>query len=51
MPEFYVVKQGDTLTKIARGFGTTPEDIAKANGKPVRQMDKIWVGQKIRLRK
>ena len=51
IPEFYVVKQGDTLTKIAKTFGTTPDEIASANGKPVRQMDRIWVGQKIRLRR
>ena len=51
VPEFYVVRQGDTLTKIARAHGTTPEAIAEANGKTVRQMDNIWVKQKIRLRK
>ncbi|MBO7482993.1 MAG: LysM peptidoglycan-binding domain-containing protein [Kiritimatiellae bacterium] len=50
IPEFYTVKQGDTLTKIARSFGTTPEEVAKVNGKELRQMDRIWVGQKIRLR-
>ena len=50
IPEFYTVKQGDTLTKIARSFGTTPEELAKVNGKELRQMDRIWVGQKIRLR-
>lgn len=50
IPEFYTVRQGDTLTKIARSFGTTPEELAKVNGKELRQMDRIWVGQKIRLR-
>ena len=50
IPEFYTVKQGDTLTKIARSFGTTPEELARVNGKELRQMDRIWVGQKIRLR-
>jgi len=51
MPEFHVVRQGDTLTKIAREYGTTPEELARANGKPLRKMNLLWVGQKIRLRK
>lgn len=51
VPEFYVVRQGDTVTKIAKVFGTTPEELAKINGRTTRQMDKIWVGQKIRLRR
>ena len=51
LPEFHVVRQGDTLTKIAREYGTTPEELAKANGKPLRKMNLLWVGQKIKLRK
>ena len=47
----YVVEKGDTLTKIAREYGTTPEELAKANGKPLRKMNLLWVGQKIKLRK
>ena len=50
VPAVYVVKQGDNLTKIARQFGTTAEAIAKANGKSVSAMNKLWVGQKIKLR-
>ena len=50
VPAVYVVKQGDNLTKIARQFGTTAEAIAKANGKSVNAMNKLWVGQKIKLR-
>ncbi len=50
IPEFYVVKAGDTLTKIAKAYGTTPEKIALANGKPLNKMNLIWVGQKIKLR-
>ncbi len=50
IPEFYVVKAGDTLTKIAKIYGTTPEKIAQANDKPMNKMNLIWVGQKIRLR-
>ncbi len=51
LPADYVVRSGDTLTKIARRFGMTPEELAKINGKPLRKMDVLWVGQKIKLRK
>ena len=51
LPELHVVRQGDTLTKIAREYGTTPEELAKANGKALRKMNLLWVGQKIKLRK
>ena len=50
IPEYYVVKQGDNLTKIARAYGTAAQDIAKANGKSLNAMNKLWVGQKIKLR-
>ena len=50
VPAVYVVKQGDNLTKIARQYGTTAEAIAKANGKSISAMNKLWVGQKIKLR-
>ena len=30
--EFYIVQDGDTFSGIADQFGTTPEDLAKANG-------------------
>ena len=32
--QIYVVKPNDTLTTIARSFGTTVEDIAEANELP-----------------
>ncbi len=51
LPADYVVRAGDTLTKIAKRFGMTPEELAKINGKPLRKMDVLWVGQKIKLRK
>ncbi len=50
IPEFYHVKAGDTLTKIAKVYGTTPEKIAQANDKSLKKMNLIWVGQKIKLR-
>ena len=44
----YVVKKGDTLTKIAKSHGTTVDAIKKLNG--VKNVNKIVVGQKIRLK-
>ena len=32
--QIHVVKQNDTLTRIARSFGTTAEDITEANELP-----------------
>ncbi|MDD2928102.1 MAG: L,D-transpeptidase family protein [Candidatus Omnitrophica bacterium] len=42
----YVIKPGDTLTKIAREFRTTPELIKKSNG---LSDDKIIPGRKIKV--
>lgn len=44
----YVVKNGDTLTKIAKAHGTTVNTIKKLNG--IKDANKIVVGQKIRLK-
>ena len=51
VPEIHVVKAGDTLTKIARLYGTPPEALAELNGKTLKAMNKLAVGQKIKLRK
>ncbi len=45
----YVVKQGDNLTRIARACGSTVTELAELNGKPVKRLEKLWVGQKIKL--
>ena len=45
----YVVKQGDNLTKIARACGATVPELAELNGKPIKRLEKLWVGQKIKL--
>ena len=50
IPEIYTIKQGDTLTKIAKIYGLSVEEIAAANGKSVKKMNVLWVGQKIKLR-
>lgn len=49
-PAFHVVRQGDTITKIAKDYGMTPEEIARINGKPLKRLNNIWVGQKIKLK-
>ncbi len=41
----YIVKQGDTLWKIAKRFGSTVEDIVKVN--KIEDENKINIGQKI----
>ena len=41
----YIVKPGDTLTSIARRFGTTVRAIVEANGLANRNF--IWVGQRL----
>lgn len=50
IPETYTIKQGDTLTKIAKIYGLSVEEIAAANGKSAKKMNVLWVGQKIKLR-
>lgn len=44
----YVVKKGDTLSKIARQYGTTYQALAKLNG--IKNPDKIYVGQKLNIK-
>lgn len=43
--EYYVVKSGDTLSKIASKYGTTYQHLAQVNG--ISNPNKIYVGQKI----
>lgn len=39
----YTVKKGDTLSAIAKQYGTTVDDIAKANN--IKDVNKIYTGQ------
>jgi GH25 family lysozyme M1 (1,4-beta-N-acetylmuramidase) len=41
----YIVKKGDTLSNIAKKYGTTYQKIAKDNG--ITNPNKIYVGQKL----
>jgi LysM repeat protein len=45
----YVVKRGDTLTALARDCGLTVSELAELNGKSVKKLSNLWVGQKIKL--
>ena len=43
----YTVKYGDTLTIIARRYGTTIQNISELNG--IVDVNKIYVGEKLRI--
>ena len=43
----YTVKKGDTLSAIAKQYGTTYQEIAKANG--ISNPNKIYVGQTLNI--
>lgn len=45
LPNYYIVKKGDTLSGIAKKYGTTYQKIAKDNG--IANPNKIYVGQKL----
>ena len=52
--EFYVIQKGDTLWKIAEkhyGNGSKYTAIVAANKEVIKDADKIFPGQKIRLPK
>lgn len=46
--EYYIVKKGDNLTKIAKKYGTSVNQLASWNG--IRNVNLIYVGQKLRVR-
>ena len=45
----YVVKRGDTLTAIARDCGMTIPELAKLNGKTVKKLSDLKVGQRLKI--
>lgn len=47
-PRYYIVKWGDTLTKIAKTYKTTVNALVKLNN--IKDADKIYAGQKIRVK-
>jgi flagellum-specific peptidoglycan hydrolase FlgJ len=46
--QVYVVQKGDTLTKIAKKYGTTVQNLVKLNN--IKNPDLIKVGQKLRVK-
>lgn len=44
----YAVKSGDTLSKIAKAYGTTVAKLQSING--IRNVNKIYVGQTIKIK-
>lgn len=47
-PQTYIVKKGDTLSKIAKANGITLATLLRLNPQ-IKNKDKIFVGQEIRL--
>ena len=45
---YYTVKKNDTLSGIAKRYGTTYQNLAKMNN--IKNPDVIYVGQKIRVK-
>ena len=45
---YYTVKAGDTLSKIAKVYGTTVSQLVKWNN--IKNANKIYVNQKIRVK-
>lgn len=46
--QFYTIRRGDTLFRIATRFGTSTGDLARLNG--IRNPDRIYAGQTICVR-
>lgn len=49
LPEYYIVKAGDKLAKIATSHKTTVANLAKLNPS-IKDVNKIYKGQKIRVK-
>jgi LysM repeat protein len=46
-PQVYVIKEGDTLSKIAKSFGLTLDELLAANKDTIEDPDRIAVGDEI----
>jgi LysM repeat protein len=46
-PQLYVIKQGDTLSKVAAEFGVTLEELLAANVDRIEDPDRISIGDEI----
>lgn len=45
----YTIKKGDTLTKIAKAYGTTVKAIKAANPEKIKNVNKIYAGDTIKI--
>ena len=48
--KIYVVKSGDNLSKIAKLDDSTLAELAELNGKSIKELSKLMVGQKIKVK-
>ena len=46
--EYYTIKQGDTLSVLAKTYKTTVDNLVSLNN--IKDKNKIYVGQKIRVK-
>ena len=46
-PQIYIVKQGDTMSKIAKKLGVTLDDLLAANKTTIPNPDKIKIGDQV----
>jgi nucleoid-associated protein YgaU len=46
-PQVYVIKKGDTLSKVARRFGLTLDELLAANKDTIKNPDQIAIGDEI----
>jgi LysM repeat protein len=46
-PQIYIVKTGDTMSKIARKLGVTLDDLLAANKTTIPNPDKIKIGDQV----
>jgi len=48
-PQVYTIKAGDTLSKIAKAFGVTVDELLAANKDTIKNKDRIVVGRQITI--
>ena len=47
--QVYVVKAGDTMSRIAKQFGITSEELCNANKGTIKNCDKIKIGDQLTI--